>query len=275
MLGYDTWMKHFAGAASAIGSPLSIDGRVYTVIGVMPAGFRFPLNLHDGVYIPLHTNEAQWMESRGGHFLRTVGRLKDGVTLSQAQADLAHVFAGLSKSYPETDGRAHGACATAVGLGEHHDRYARRALDAAGCGVRGACDWLRQHCGIAAGAGSEARARDGDARGHRRGQNASVAPDVYGRTVDCADRFRRGRGARGRSAQHHARVFDQGAATRGGDPPQLRGAGRVSSRGHRGQSSGDALSGLSTLRHRSQSRAQGWRKRGNGPRRTPSPCRIS
>ena len=104
VLGYDTWMKNFGGAASAIGSPLSIDGRAYTVIGVMPAGFRFPLNVREGVYIPLHTNAAQWMETRGGHFLRTVGRLKDGVTLSQAQADLTHVFAGLSKAYPDTDG---------------------------------------------------------------------------------------------------------------------------------------------------------------------------
>ena len=104
VLGYDTWMNHFAGAASAIGSPLKIDGRVYTVIGVMPAGFRFPLNLREGVYIPLHTTAAQWMQTRGGHFLRTVGRLKDGVTLSQAQADITHIFAGLSKAYPDTDG---------------------------------------------------------------------------------------------------------------------------------------------------------------------------
>jgi predicted permease len=104
VLGYDTWMKHFGGASSAIGSPLSIDGRVYTVIGVMPAGFRFPLNVREGVYIPLHTNAAQWMETRGGHFLRTVARLKDGVTLSQAQADLTQIFAGLTKAYPETDG---------------------------------------------------------------------------------------------------------------------------------------------------------------------------
>jgi predicted permease len=104
VLGYDTWMKEFGGAPSAIGSPLSIDGRVYTVIGVMPAGFRFPLNLRDGVYIPLHTNAAQWMQSRGGHCLRTIGRLKDGVTLSQAQADVTHIFAGLTKAYPDTDG---------------------------------------------------------------------------------------------------------------------------------------------------------------------------
>jgi predicted permease len=104
VLAYDTWMKHFGGAPSAIGSPVTIDGRVYTVIGVMPAGFGFPLNMRDGVYRPLHTNAAPWMQTRGGHFLRSVGRLKDGVTLSQAQAELTQVFAGLSKAYPDTDG---------------------------------------------------------------------------------------------------------------------------------------------------------------------------
>ncbi len=104
VLGYDTWLKHFGGASSAIGSPLSIDGRAYTVVGVMPAGFRFPLNLREGVYIPLHTNAYQWMQNRGAHFLRTLGRLKDGVTLSQAQADETRIFAGLTKAYPDTDG---------------------------------------------------------------------------------------------------------------------------------------------------------------------------
>jgi predicted permease len=104
VLGYDTWMKDFGGAASVIGSPLRINGRVYTVVGVMPAGFRFPLNMREGLYIPIHTSDAQWMQTRGGHFLRTVARLKEGVTLSQAQADLTNIFAGLSKAYPDTDG---------------------------------------------------------------------------------------------------------------------------------------------------------------------------
>jgi len=44
------------------------------------------------------------MSNRGAHWLRTVGRVKDGVTIDQAQADLAHVFNDLGKAYPDTDG---------------------------------------------------------------------------------------------------------------------------------------------------------------------------
>ncbi len=70
----------------------------------MPAGFRFPLNTRDGLYMPVHLDAATWMTTRGGHWLRTVGRLKDGVSVQQAQADLQHVFANIGKAYPDTDG---------------------------------------------------------------------------------------------------------------------------------------------------------------------------
>jgi len=103
VLGYDTWMKHFNGQRSVIGSALKLDGHTYTIVGVMPAGFRFPLNTRDGLYIPVHLDAADWMKTRGGHWLRTVARLKDGVTLAQAQADMQHVFANLAKAYPDTD----------------------------------------------------------------------------------------------------------------------------------------------------------------------------
>ncbi|HUB51314.1 MAG TPA: ABC transporter permease [Terracidiphilus sp.] len=104
VLGYDAWMKHFNGSRNVVGSAVKIDGRTFTIVGVMPAGFRFPLNTHDGIYIPVHLNAAQWMTSRGGHWLRTVARLKDGVTIAQAQADMLHIFGNLAKAYPDTDG---------------------------------------------------------------------------------------------------------------------------------------------------------------------------
>ena len=89
VLSYETWQKHFNGAADVVGKSVSVDGRAFTVIGVMPAGFRFPLNLEDGIYTPVHLDAAPWMQTRGGHWLQTVARLKDGVTIQQAQADLA------------------------------------------------------------------------------------------------------------------------------------------------------------------------------------------
>jgi predicted permease len=104
VLSYETWQKHFNGARDVIGKAVRMDGRSYTVIGVMPAGFRFPLSTRDAVYTPVHLDAEPWMKNRGAHWLWTVARVKDGVTIDQAQADLAHALNNLTKSYPDTDG---------------------------------------------------------------------------------------------------------------------------------------------------------------------------
>ncbi|MGB9408167.1 MAG: ABC transporter permease [Terracidiphilus sp.] len=103
VLSYDAWQSYFNGDGSVLGKPVKLDGRAFTIIGVMPSGFRYPLNMHNGVYIP-HLIDEDWMSRRGAHWLRTVGRIKDGVTLQQAQADLTHVFNDIGKAYPDTDG---------------------------------------------------------------------------------------------------------------------------------------------------------------------------
>ncbi len=102
VLSFDAWQSYFAGDHDILNRPIKLNGRAYTVIGIMPAGFRFPLNKRDAIYTPLHIDN-DWMRPRGNHWLRTVARLKDGVTLQQAQADLAIVFSGMGKAYPDTD----------------------------------------------------------------------------------------------------------------------------------------------------------------------------
>jgi len=114
VLSYDAWQLYFNGDRSVLGKPVKLDGRAFTVVGVMPAGFRYPLNMHGAVYIPRVLDQG-WMSNRGAHWLRTVGRVKDGVTIDQAQADLAHVFNDLGKAYPNTDG---GRVAKALPLAE-------------------------------------------------------------------------------------------------------------------------------------------------------------
>jgi len=61
------------------------------------------LNLRDGIYTPVHLNAASWMRERGGHWLRTVARMKDGVTIEQVKADMARIYGGLGQSYASTD----------------------------------------------------------------------------------------------------------------------------------------------------------------------------
>jgi predicted permease len=104
VLSYDLWQRYFAGDRGVVNRAVKLDGRTFTVIGVMPAGFRFPLNLRNGIYTPMHLDKP-WMNGRGNHWLRTVARLKDGVSIQQAQADLTHVLNNLGKAYPTDEGR--------------------------------------------------------------------------------------------------------------------------------------------------------------------------
>jgi predicted permease len=102
VLGFDAWEKYFNGDKNIVGRAIDMDGRAYTVIGVMPAGFRFPLYMRDAIYTPMHL-DRDWMHGRGNHWLRTVALVKDGVTIQQAQVDLQHVYSNMGKAYPKTD----------------------------------------------------------------------------------------------------------------------------------------------------------------------------
>lgn len=103
VLSYEAWKTHFDGRKDVIGQTIDLDGKPYTCIGVMPVGFRYPLSRTDAIYRPLHPDPAL-VDRRGDHWLRTVGRLKAGVTRQQALADLNSVMANLGRAYPDTDG---------------------------------------------------------------------------------------------------------------------------------------------------------------------------
>lgn len=103
VLSYEVWQSYFGGDRGVLNKTVKMNGKSFTVIGVMPAGFRYPLAMHNAVYLPMHIDQG-WMKRRGDHWLRTVGRVKDGVSIEQAQADLTHAFDNLSRTYPDSDG---------------------------------------------------------------------------------------------------------------------------------------------------------------------------
>jgi predicted permease len=103
VLSYDAWQTYFGGDSNVLNQNIKMDGIAYTVIGVMPAGFRYPLSKRNVIYTP-RLIDKPWMQHRGSHWMRTVARIKDGVTLEQAEADLQHVFADIGRAYPDTDG---------------------------------------------------------------------------------------------------------------------------------------------------------------------------
>jgi putative ABC transport system permease protein len=102
VLSYEVWQMYFDGDRGVLNQSVKLDGRAYTVIGVMPAVFRFPLSTRNAIYVPIHLDQW-WMKDRGNHWLQTVGRVQDGITTAQAQADLTQVFGNLARAYPETD----------------------------------------------------------------------------------------------------------------------------------------------------------------------------
>ncbi len=110
MLTYDFWQARFGGERTIIGKNLILNGSSCAVVGVLRQNFRFQPEAQ--VYVPIeHWNgiELRSREARPG--LQVVGRLKPGVTLRAAQADLESISAWLARQYPETNA-SHSAKAT-------------------------------------------------------------------------------------------------------------------------------------------------------------------
>jgi putative ABC transport system permease protein len=101
VLSHRLWQQRFGGDPSLIGKTLALDGKSFEVIGVMPAGFKFPRDAE--LWTPMNFQIAAGMKQRKAHFLRPVGRLKPGVTLAQAQADMDAVAGRLEAQYPESN----------------------------------------------------------------------------------------------------------------------------------------------------------------------------
>ena len=97
-------MTSSARGAMPRGSRIKLLGLSYTVIGVMPPGFRFPISQINAIYFPFNLSREQ-IERRGTHFLPTVARLAPGVSEQEAQRRLGQIFTHLGEVYPDTRGR--------------------------------------------------------------------------------------------------------------------------------------------------------------------------
>src|SRR5215472_8464084 len=96
MLSEGFWNNKFGGSPEILGKMLTLDGTGYTVVGVIPRNFYFcceSINFHLGdVYVPIGSGGDSWLTERGFHpGIRAVGRMKPGVTLAQAQADVNEI----------------------------------------------------------------------------------------------------------------------------------------------------------------------------------------
>ena len=97
------WKREFSADPRILGQTTTLDGRTYTIVGVLPASFRFPLLRNAEALIPFEWDEKD-MQNRGLHFLSAFARLKPGVTLQSAQADLRVVGPRIASRIPEHTG---------------------------------------------------------------------------------------------------------------------------------------------------------------------------
>jgi putative ABC transport system permease protein len=102
VLSWRLWQNRFAGDPGVIGRTVTLDERPYTVIGVMPADFRFP-SADVAVWVPAQWSPQQLQSpaARGGHGWNVVARLHAGVTLAQARTEMETIADRLSAEYPD------------------------------------------------------------------------------------------------------------------------------------------------------------------------------
>lgn len=113
ILSYRLWQDQFGADPGIIGRPVSLNGDAFTVIGIMPSGFQFPVQNDPvdfwttlSIYARASAAGPPLTDQRGVSFLDVVGRLKSGVSIQQAQAELSTIQQALNKAYPENRPRA-------------------------------------------------------------------------------------------------------------------------------------------------------------------------
>lgn len=100
LLGYHVWQDRFGGDPDVVGQVARVNGEQATIIGVMPEGFRFPIA--EDVWLPLRMDPLE-LERGDGLSLEVFGRLRDGVSLDEASAEMQAIAGRLAEAYPDTN----------------------------------------------------------------------------------------------------------------------------------------------------------------------------
>ncbi len=103
MLSYSLWQHRFGGKRDVIGQVVDYDGHPLTVVGIAPAGFRFPLAETEQIFVPMAVTSgfAGEEEAAGSHWLRSIARLQPGVTREQAQGAMRGVLLGYAAAHAD------------------------------------------------------------------------------------------------------------------------------------------------------------------------------
>ena len=102
LVSYPFWRDFLGSDPNVLGKAIRLSGNTYTIIGVMPADFILPKEPAD-VFVSLWVAYPEAAPFRGVHFMHTYWRLKPGVTLTQAQAEIAEIDRRLAEQFPDTE----------------------------------------------------------------------------------------------------------------------------------------------------------------------------
>lgn len=106
LISADLWQRKFRSAPDVLGKGINLDDRSYTIVGVIPTSFNLRVNIfrQADVYVPIGQWDNPALQNRSVALgLHGIGRLKDGVTIEQAQSDLDRVMRNLAEAYPATN----------------------------------------------------------------------------------------------------------------------------------------------------------------------------
>ena len=101
VLSHAFWQTRFGGDPNIVNKTINLDGKAYEVLGVMPAEVVLPQPAQ--LWVPINFDADPEMKMRNARFLRGIGRLKEGVTLDQAQTDTDLIAAQLEQQYPDSN----------------------------------------------------------------------------------------------------------------------------------------------------------------------------
>jgi len=101
VLSYALWQKRFGGDPGIVNKTIILDGKASQVIGVMGQDVVFPQAAD--LWVPMNFDNDEDMKLRKAHFLRPIGRLKEGISLAQAQADTDLIAGQLERQFPDSN----------------------------------------------------------------------------------------------------------------------------------------------------------------------------
>ena len=95
------WKRRFGSSPGVVGQQIALDGTSYEVIGVMPAGFEYPLRAE--LWVPLRFSARDLETQRGAHYIDVIARLKQDVSIDRARGDMRSIAARLARDFPRTN----------------------------------------------------------------------------------------------------------------------------------------------------------------------------